>query len=66
MSKTSKYKLTRGAKLYDSRYDEEVYVAKNLMGNRVLLRTELDTWKDSTDYGVTLPLDKERFKILKQ
>lgn len=66
MNKTSQYKLTRGTVLYDRRYKEEVYVARRLNDNRLLLRTELDVWKDSTDYGITLPLDKERFKIIEQ
>jgi len=63
MNKINKYKLSTDTVLYDKRYNEEVYVVKTLRDNRVLLTTKTGEWKDSTEYGATLPLDSERFKI---
>jgi len=63
MNKISKYQLATDTALFDKRYGEEVYVVKTLRDNRVLLTTETGEWKDSTEYGATLPLDSERFKI---
>ena len=63
MSEISKCKLTTDTALFDKRYGEEVYVVKTLRDNRVLLTTETGEWKDSTEYGATLPLDGKRFVI---